>query len=88
MQRLNRKAFGGLFFLLEPLEVREIMSRDVISVHPDYSVRDAAALMLTSRFGALPVIANDEVVGIVTQTDLLRCLVKMAAEPAGTKRRR
>ena len=43
---------GGMFFLLEPLEVQEIMSRDVITVAPDLAVQDAAALMVTSRFGA------------------------------------
>jgi acetoin utilization protein AcuB len=68
---------GGLFFLLEPIEVREIMSRDVITIQPDLSVPYAAALMLTSRYGALPVVADEEVVGIVTATDLLRYLAKL-----------
>jgi acetoin utilization protein AcuB len=68
---------GGLFFLLEPLEVREIMTRNVVSVSPEYSLEDAAALMVRSRFGALPVVSSKrEVLGIVTQTDLLRCLAK------------
>ena len=68
---------GGLFFLLEPFEVREIMTRNVISVSPEYSLQDAAGLMVRSRFGALPVVSSKgEVVGIVTQTDLLRCLAK------------
>jgi acetoin utilization protein AcuB len=71
---------GGLFFLLEPFEVREIMSRDVIVVGPELSVQDAAAFMVTSRFGALPVVANDEVVGIITETDLLRCFAKPAPQ--------
>jgi CBS domain-containing protein len=71
---------GGLFFLLEPLEVQEIMSRDVITIAPDLSVQDAAAFMVSSRFGALPVVANDKLVDIITQTDLLRCLAKPAPE--------
>jgi acetoin utilization protein AcuB len=80
---------GGLFFLLEPVEVREIMSRDVVTIAPDLSVQDAAAIMVASRFGALPVIANDELVGIITETDLLRCFARSTAEPRQpTKRRR
>jgi acetoin utilization protein AcuB len=70
---------GGLFFLLEPLEVQEIMSRDIITIAPDLSVQDAAAFMVSSRFGALPVVANDKLVGIITETDLLRCFL---AKPA------
>jgi acetoin utilization protein AcuB len=71
---------GGLFFLLEPLEVREIMSRDVKTIAPDLSVQDAAAYMVASRFGALPVVDNDTLVGIITETDLLRYFAKSAPE--------
>lgn len=71
---------GGLFFLLEPFEVQEIMSRDVITIAPELSIQDAAAFMLSSRFGALPVVANDKLVGIITATDLLRCFAKSAPE--------
>jgi len=71
---------GGLFFLLEPVEVQEIMSRDVITIAPDLSIQDAAAFMVSSRFGALPVVANEKLVGIITETDLLRCLAKPATE--------
>jgi CBS domain-containing protein len=72
------------------------MSRDVITIGPDLSVQDAAAYMVASRFGALPVIANENLVGIITETDLLRHFAKsapevpqkMARQPGGSKRRR
>jgi len=73
---------GGLFFLLEPLEVKEIMSKDVISVPPDVSVQYAAASMVVSRLGALPVVADGKLVGIVTDTDLLRYLASEESKPA------
>lgn len=49
-----------------------IMSRDVVAVAPDTSLREAYALMHRYRFHALPV-TNDraEVIGIVTQSDFL-----------------
>jgi acetoin utilization protein AcuB len=78
---------GGLFFLLEPLEVQEIMSRDVVTVAPDLLVQDAAAIMVASRFGALPVVANNELVGIITETDLLRCFTKLAPDQLQPKTR-
>lgn len=51
---------------------RNIMSRRVISVGPHTSVRDIARLMREHRFAAVPVVDAHEVVGIVTDGDLLR----------------
>lgn len=54
------------------LDCASIMSRDVVGVAPDDSLKTAHDLMRSHHFKALPV-TNDsaEVVGIVTQTDLL-----------------
>ncbi len=54
------------------LDCASIMSRDVVGVAPDDSLRNAHALMRGHHFKALPVTNdNAEVVGIVTQTDFL-----------------
>jgi acetoin utilization protein AcuB len=63
---------GGLFFLMEPILVREIMTPDPMTIGPNLSVQDAATIMVAERFGALPVVRGGEAVGIVTETDLLR----------------
>ncbi|MDH0614095.1 MULTISPECIES: HPP family protein [unclassified Agrobacterium] len=54
------------------LDCESVMSRDVVGVAPDDSLRHAHALMRSHHFKALPV-TNDsaEIVGIVTQTDFL-----------------
>ncbi|CDZ59944.1 HPP family protein [Neorhizobium galegae bv. orientalis] len=54
------------------LDCASIMSRDVVAVAPDNSLKEAHDLMRVHHFKALPV-TNDwaEVVGIVTQTDFL-----------------
>lgn len=54
------------------LDISSVMSRDVVAVAPDDSLRHAHALMQNHHFKALPV-TNDsaEIVGIVTQTDFL-----------------
>jgi acetoin utilization protein AcuB len=67
---------GGLFFLLEPVYVHEIMSRNVISIAPGATTREAAAIMVAQRVGALPVMDKGKLVGIVTETDLLRYLAR------------
>jgi CBS domain-containing protein len=51
--------------------VREIMTTPVITVGPDLSVKDLAALFRDKRFGGAPVVENGKLVGIVTEGDLM-----------------
>ena len=57
--------------------VGEIMTREVVTVTPRTRVDEAARLILAGRFGGLPVTDGGELVGIVTETDLLRALVHL-----------
>ena len=59
---------------LHNVRVKEVMTYPVITVAPDTSVGEAAALMLQKGIGCLPVVDGATLVGIVTKTDLLRCL--------------
>jgi len=63
------------------------MTRLVITVGPDREAREAAQLMLDHRIGALPAVEGGTVVGIVTETDMLRAVglggVPASALPAG-----
>ena len=67
-------------YLLARLAVREVMTRSVITTRPDQPVADAVRLMLKHRIGALPVMENERVVGIITGTDLHRALARMLQE--------
>jgi CBS domain-containing protein len=58
--------------LLRGVAVKEVMSEPVVTVAPDASVWDAARVMLERRIGCLPVIDAGVLVGLVTETDLLR----------------
>ena len=58
------------------VEVSEIMHRPVVTVAPDEPLAEAARQMLDNRIGGLPVLdGNDQIIGILTETDLLRALV-------------
>jgi CBS domain-containing protein len=65
------------------MQVKDVMTRNVISVQSDDQVLKAARLMLQNRISGLPVIDKDgELVGIVTEGDFLR------RSEIGTQRRR
>lgn len=75
-----------LNYLLAKLHVSEFMTRNVLTVHPDTTIVDTAKLMMEKKVSGLPVVDNkNELVGIITESDLFRVMVAMleaAAEPS------
>jgi acetoin utilization protein AcuB len=71
-------------YLMAQLTVESVMTKTVIMVAPERDAAAAAQIMLDHKIGALPVVDRGRVVGIVTETDLLRAFVVTAAagEPA------
>jgi acetoin utilization protein AcuB len=67
-------------YLLARLTVGAVMSGGVISVGPERDVKDAARIMLDHKIGALPVVDGGGIVGILTETDIVRAFAT-AAEP-------
>ena len=67
---------------LQSVRVKEIMVYPVITVTPETSVAEAADMMTQRGIGCLPVVEGEKLVGIVTKTDLLRCLRTMSLEGA------
>ena len=69
-------------YLLARLTVGEVMAKGVIITGPDQDVRAAARLMLEHKIGALPVLDGEHLIGILTETDILRAFAR-APEAAG-----
>jgi len=65
-------------YLLARLTVASVMTKALVTVSPDRDSRDVAVLMLDHKIGALPVVDGGRLVGIITETDLLRAFVKTA----------
>jgi acetoin utilization protein AcuB len=65
-----------LNFLIAKLTVGEVMTKAVLIVDPARDARDAARIMLDHRIGALPVLDGDKLVGILTETDLVRAFAE------------
>ncbi len=65
--------------LKEQTFVSIVMTRNPETIAPNASIADAAKKLVHGRFGCLPVVdANDELLGIVTEHDLLKVLAELA----------
>jgi CBS domain-containing protein len=52
------------------MKISEVMTRDVQTVRPDQSVREAAGFMLSADAGAIPVTEGDRLIGMITDRDI------------------
>jgi len=57
--------------------VSEIMTRQVITAHPLDFIEDAAKTIYDYKVGSLPVLEGGQLVGIITESDILNCLVEL-----------
>jgi acetoin utilization protein AcuB len=65
-----------LYYLLAELLVKDIMTRDPVTVAPDDTVEHAAQIMLENTISGLPVVdGRGKVVGILTQSDVFRAFM-------------
>jgi len=48
-----------------------VMTFNVVTLTPHASLREAAQHLRKQRFGALPVVDNEKLVGVITRSDLL-----------------
>ncbi len=83
--RATSLSAGEINHLLTKLTVAEIMTRPVITIGPDRPARDGAQLMLDHKIGALPVLDDGHLVGIITETDILRAFLRTTAPASGFK---
>ena len=60
-----------------PKKVKNIMRRGVISISPEAYASQAAALMAEHKIGALPVVKEGKLVGIISATDILIVFSKL-----------
>jgi acetoin utilization protein AcuB len=65
-------------YLIARLTVESVMTKSVVIVSPHRDARQAAQLMLDNKIGALPVVDGGQLLGIITETDLLRAFVTMS----------
>jgi CBS domain-containing protein len=67
-----------LNYLLAQLTVGGVMSAAVIVVDPERPVAEAARIMMDHKIGALPVVDEGRLVGIITESDFVRAMAGSA----------
>lgn len=68
---------NDLYRLFSAINVKELMTKNPITVGPNESVETAAALMLENKISGLPVVKNKNLVGIITQTDIFKVITSL-----------
>jgi acetoin utilization protein AcuB len=63
-------------YLLSKIKVKEVMTKKVLTVTEDTPIEEAARIMADNKIGGLPVMRNDHVVGIITETDLFKIFLE------------
>ena len=57
--------------VLATLRVKEVMTTEVVTTHPDTALGEAARIMIAGKIGCLPVVEGDRLVGILTESDFV-----------------
>ncbi|MBN1581702.1 MAG: CBS domain-containing protein [Anaerolineae bacterium] len=68
-----------IHYLLSRLTVAKVMSTDLITVPEDALIEEAALIMVDRSVGALPVMRGEQLVGIITETDLFKTFIELFA---------
>jgi acetoin utilization protein AcuB len=67
-----------IHYLIPKILVKEIMTKNPVTVSQDSSVESAARLMLEHKIGGLPVMLGGKLVGMITVTDVLWAFLELS----------
>lgn len=73
-------------YLLSKITVKDVMTRDLFTVKEDTPIEEAARIMADNKIGGLPVMRGENLVGIITETDLFKVFLElMGAREQGVR---
>ena len=64
-------------YLIDKITVGEVMTKDIITVSEDTPIEEAACIMADNTISSLPVMRGEEVVGIISETDLFHIFLEL-----------
>ena len=62
-------------YLYPKIKIKDIMTKDVLTIGPDEAIEEAAVLMREKKFGTLVVADKNNLVGIITESDLFKAFI-------------
>jgi acetoin utilization protein AcuB len=66
-----------MHYLLVKLKIKDMMTKLVITVGDDCPLEEAARIMVDHKIGSLPIVKDDRLVGIITETDIFKTFVEI-----------
>jgi acetoin utilization protein AcuB len=63
-------------YILSRTKIGQVIQGPVVTVGPDLPIEEAARVMVDHRIGCLPVVEDDELLGIISDTDIFRVFVE------------
>ncbi|MBC8332962.1 MAG: CBS domain-containing protein [Anaerolineae bacterium] len=64
-------------YLLSKIKVEDVMTTEILSINVDTPVEEAARIMADNKIGGLPVMKDNRVVGMITETDLFKIFLEL-----------
>jgi len=64
-------------YLISRINVEDLMSRDLITVDEDCPLEEAARIMVDNHIGGLPVMRGEQLVGMITESDLFKTFLEL-----------
>lgn len=65
--------------------VGQVMKKELKTLHPNDHLDSAARLMLQHKIGGIPVVENDKLQGIITESDVFKAIWKILSADTGTR---
>lgn len=73
-------------YLLAQVKVKDVMTKKVLTVTEDTPIEEAAYVMVQNKIGGMPVMRGNQVVGLITETDLFKIFLElMGARDKGVR---
>jgi len=70
-------SMGEITYLLSKTKIKQIMTKDLVTISPDALLEEAATLMRDQKVGFLPVVDGDKLVGIITESDIFDAFIEL-----------
>ncbi|MCA9959717.1 MAG: CBS and ACT domain-containing protein [Chloroflexota bacterium] len=75
-----------LNYLISKVRVKDVMTKKVLTVEENTPIEEAAYVMADNKIGGLPVVRGEEIVGLITETDLFKVFLEfMGARDNGVR---